>query len=552
MDQFGVITVDQSSKVSGVVARVRAMVHDGTLREGDPLPSTRALAAELGVARGTVVAAYEQLDGEGYLRTRHGAVARVAADVHGRTPGGSVAGGAGPGSPVAFAADAALADPSPAVRIDCRPGIPAVTAIPQRDWRAAWRAAASAPLRNAIAGAARLPPSCRAQVVAQLGLTRRFTTTVDRVLVTAGTSEALSLITEALRSLLGRPPVFGVEDPGYRTGHRAITSAGGTLVAVPVGEDGLDLDALEAAGPVDAAVLVSPTHQYPLGSVMPVARRRRLLAWAAATGTVVVEDDYDSEFRHRGTPVPALAALDAEGVVLHVGGFSKTLDPRLRCAWSRPALRSRCRDRCTGGGGGAVGAACTRRGGRRAGAGGTGPPAAHGCAAAAPGSGAPRLRASPSPDRGPARRRHRTGGPCPERRTARGGHVVGSDHRGRRRRAVGGRRGTSGDARGSTGSRPAATGGHRVRLQRRDAAGTRPGARRAGGVRRARLTGRPPARTHGHAGSAGLGDAVLPGVHEVGERRFADVAGQCVPAACGLADLSVGGDAQGSTPSADS
>ncbi|VXB80479.1 MocR-like pyridoxine biosynthesis transcription factor PdxR [Curtobacterium sp. 8I-2] len=331
MDQFGVITVDQSSKVSGVVARVRAMVHDGTLREGDPLPSTRALAAELGVARGTVVAAYEQLDGEGYLRTRHGAVARVAADVHGRTPGGSVAGGAGPGSPVAFAADAVLADPSPAVRIDCRPGIPAVTAIPQRDWRAAWRAAASAPLRNAIAEPLG-SPELRAQVVAQLGLTRGFTTTVDRVLVTAGTSEALSLITEALRSLLGRPPVFGVEDPGYRTGHRAITSAGGTLVAVPVGEDGLDLDALEAAGPVDA-VLVSPTHQYPLGSVMPVARRRRLLAWAAATGTVVVEDDYDSEFRHRGTPVPALAALDAEGVVLHVGGFSKKLDPRLRCAW---------------------------------------------------------------------------------------------------------------------------------------------------------------------------------------------------------------------------
>ncbi|MCS6575668.1 PLP-dependent aminotransferase family protein [Curtobacterium flaccumfaciens pv. flaccumfaciens] len=331
MDQFGVITVDQSSKVSGVVARVRAMVHDGTLREGDPLPSTRALAAELGVARGTVVAAYEQLDGEGYLRTRHGAVARVAADVHGRTPGGSVAGGAGPGSPVAFAADAVLADPSPAVRIDCRPGIPAVTAIPQRDWRAAWRAAASAPLRNAIAEPLG-SPELRAQVVAQLGLTRGFTTTVDRVLVTAGTSEALSLITEALRSLLGRPPVFGVEDPGYRTGHRAITSAGGTLVAVPVGEDGVDLDVLEAAGPVDA-VLVSPTHQYPLGSVMPVARRRRLLAWAAATGTVVVEDDYDSEFRHRGTPVPALAALDAEGVVLHVGGFSKTLDPRLRCAW---------------------------------------------------------------------------------------------------------------------------------------------------------------------------------------------------------------------------
>ncbi|MFA0850753.1 PLP-dependent aminotransferase family protein [Curtobacterium sp. WHRI 8282] len=331
LDQIGAITMDQSSKVSGVVARVRGMVHDGTLREGDPLPSTRALAAELGVARGTVVAAYEQLDGEGYLRTRHGALARVTADLHGRTAGApSAVGTDTAGSGAAGAVGVAAAPPS-APLVDCRPGIPAVTAIPQRDWRAAWRAAASAPLRNAIADPLG-SPDLRAQVVAQLGMTRGFTATIDRVLVTAGTSEALSLVTEALRGLLGRAPVVAVEDPGYRTGHRAITSAGGSLVGVPVGEDGLDLDALEAAGPVDA-VLVSPTHQYPLGSVMPVARRRRLLTWAATTGTVVVEDDYDSEFRHRGAPVPALAALDAEGVVLHVGGFSKTLDPRLRCAY---------------------------------------------------------------------------------------------------------------------------------------------------------------------------------------------------------------------------
>lgn len=328
LDQIGAITVDQSSKVSDVVARVRGMVHDGTLCEGDALPSTRALAAELGVARGTVVAAFEQLDGEGYLRTRHGAVARVAADLHGRTT--SAPSPVGPDTTGSGAVGVAAAPPT-APLIDCRPGIPAVTAFPQRDWRAAWRAAASAPLRNAIAEPLG-SPDLRAQVVAQLGLTRGFTATADRVLVSAGTSETLSLVTEALRGLLGRDPVVAVEDPGYRTGHRAVTSAGGSLVGVPVREHGLDLDALEAAGPVDA-VLVSPTHQYPLGSVMPVARRRRLLAWAAATRTVVVEDDYDSEFRHRGAPVPALAALDAEGVVLHVGGFSKTLDPRLRCAY---------------------------------------------------------------------------------------------------------------------------------------------------------------------------------------------------------------------------
>ncbi|WP_396290828.1 PLP-dependent aminotransferase family protein [Curtobacterium sp. KT1] len=333
MDQIEVIPVDQSGKTAGVVARIRRMVHDGTLREGDPLPSTRALAAELGVARGTVVAAYDQLDGEGWIRTRHGAVARVVASAGAATAAVPVAArpGVRPAATDPSAAPSASVAATAARIVDCRPGVPAVTAIAQRDWRAAWRAAADAPLRNAVAdplGTAEL----RAQVVAQLGLGRGFAPSVDRVLLTAGTSEALSLVTEALRVHLDRAPVFAVEDPGYRTGQRAVLSAGGTVVGIPLDDDGMDLDALTAAPPVDV-VLVTPTHQYPLGSVMPVARRQRLLAWAAATGTLVVEDDYDSEFRHRGSPVPALAALDTEGVVLHVGGFSKTLDPRLRCAY---------------------------------------------------------------------------------------------------------------------------------------------------------------------------------------------------------------------------
>ena len=320
-----------AGKTAGVVARVRAMVRDGRLAAGDALPSTRAMAAELGVARGTVVAAYEQLDGEGWIRTRQGAAARVAEGV----PVGPVSGttrrgptGRGTATHTAGATNAGSGSGSV---LDCRPGIPAVTAIAQRDWRAAWRAAADAPLRNALSDPLGLP-ELRAQIAAQAGLSRGFAPDVDRVVVTGGTSEALSLVVEGLRAHLGRAPVVVVEDPGYRSGRRALTSAGAVLVGVPVGEDGLDLDALEGAGPVDA-VVVTPTHQYPLGSVMPVARRHRLLAWAAQTGTVVVEDDYDSEFRHRGSPVPALAALDTAGVVLHVGGFSKTLDPRLRCSW---------------------------------------------------------------------------------------------------------------------------------------------------------------------------------------------------------------------------
>ncbi|WP_159502235.1 PLP-dependent aminotransferase family protein [Microbacterium sp. 18062] len=309
--------MDQS-KPATVTARIRELIHTGTLREGDPLPSTRALAVELGVARGTVVAAYEQLDGEGYIRTRHGAVARVvaAAAAPVRTPPARDRGH----------------PPAPRVLIDATPGIPAVTTISPRDWRAAWRAAADLPLRNETSDAEG-SRSLREQLAAQLALSRGFAPGPERILVTAGTSEGLSLVTEALRTRAGRAPRIAVEDPGYRGGRRAMTSSGGELVPVPVGPEGLDLTALREGAEVDA-VVVTPTHQYPLGVVMPVARRRELLVWAARAGVVVVEDDYDSEFRHRGSPMPALAALDAEGVVVHLGGFSKILDPRLRCAYA--------------------------------------------------------------------------------------------------------------------------------------------------------------------------------------------------------------------------
>ncbi|MFJ4221721.1 PLP-dependent aminotransferase family protein [Curtobacterium luteum] len=372
--------VDQSvGKVAQVVARVRALVDSGVLRDGDRVPSTRAMAAELGVARGTVVAAYDQLDGEGYIRTRQGAAAVVVGGAAtapsaegGRATGGGgrAAGGGGQAAPAgdrdtgggdratggggratggggraAPAVDRATggggraappalrraAPPSSTAVLDARPGIPAVTAISQRDWRAAWRAAADAPLRNGLSDPLGLP-ELRTQIAAQLGLTRGFSPDPERVVVTAGTSDAISVVTEGLRTLLGRSPRVAVEDPGYPTGRRAVTSAGGTVLGVPVGADGLDLDALAGLPPVDA-VMVTPTHQYPLGSVMPVARRRSLLDWAARTGTLVLEDDYDSEFRHRGSPVPALAALDRAGSVLHLGGFSKTFDPRLRCSW---------------------------------------------------------------------------------------------------------------------------------------------------------------------------------------------------------------------------
>lgn len=316
------------TKVARVADLVRGMVHDGRLHEGDALPSTRALAAELGLARGTVTAAYEQLDGEGYLVLRHGSAPRVAATLTGPRA-------QPPPHPRPARPDAVDLTVPPAV-VDLTPGVPSVLAVSERDWRAAWRHAAVQPLVAAYPDPAG-EPVLRAQVANQLALSRGFAPDAGRVVVTAGTTETISLVVEAVarRSTPGTVPRVAVENPGYRAGRRAVVSAGGAVVPVPVAGHGMDLDALRAAHARERldAVLVTPSHQYPLGGSMPVATRHELLGWAAAEDVLVVEDDYDSEFRHRGAPLPALAALDGAGVVVHVGSFSKVLDPRLRCGY---------------------------------------------------------------------------------------------------------------------------------------------------------------------------------------------------------------------------
>lgn len=326
------------TKSSDVADRLRARIHDGTLGHGDLVPSTRALASELGVSRGTVVAAYEQLDGEGYLRARPGAGTRVI-----------VAGGPAPAASSAvssagvdgrsdglreIAPRAAASVEVPPIRIDLGPGLPQVTAISPRDWRAAWRYAAAQPLRNGFSDATGTQ-ELRQRIAGQLSLARAVEAAADDVIITSGTSETLSLVAEALRVETGRSPRIAVEDPGYRTGQRALVSAGAAVTGVPVVDGGIDLDAvarLHAREPFDA-VMVTPSHQYPLGGSMPAGRRLELLAWASEHRVAVIEDDYDSDFRHRGQPLPALAALDRAGVVIHVGSFSKTLDPRLRCGY---------------------------------------------------------------------------------------------------------------------------------------------------------------------------------------------------------------------------
>ncbi|WP_232466195.1 PLP-dependent aminotransferase family protein [Diaminobutyricimonas sp. LJ205] len=314
------ITLDRAgseSLVAQLATALRDAVHAGLLRSGEPVPSSRALATSLGLSRGTVTAAYDQLSGEGYLESRPGAATRV------RTlpaPGTMPA-----SAPVATRA----ADAAPV--IDLTPGHPSSRGIADPAWRAAWREAAAADPGSSAPPAAGADELRRA-IADHLRRARGLSCDPDDVIVTAGTSDALLLIGLALRGRSGEP-LLAVENPGYRTGYRVLVATGARLLPIGITADGLSVDALEAADPAPDAVLVTPSHQYPCGGRLPVQQRLQLLAWAEASGAVIIEDDYDSEFRHDSLPLPALASLDRANSVVLVGTLSKVLSPGLRVGY---------------------------------------------------------------------------------------------------------------------------------------------------------------------------------------------------------------------------
>ncbi|MFE5670278.1 PLP-dependent aminotransferase family protein [Agromyces sp. NPDC056523] len=326
-----VIDRDDASPLGAqLVEGLRRGILDGRLQAGDPVPSTRSLATELGVARSSVVAAYEQLAGEGYLEVRQGAPTRVA-------PLAAHASAMAPGRSVESVAPESAPAPSAAAggdgELDLRPGRPSTARLDERAWRSAWRHAA----RVAVPGDT-APPfgerRLRSEIADHLRHARGVACSPDDVVVTAGTSDAVALLASALRAMAGGTPVVAVEHPGYPSARRVLERRGALLtVPVPVDADGIDVAALRAIRPTPDAVMVTPSHQYPLGGRLPVATRLALLEWAEASGAFVIEDDYDSEFRHVGTPLPALASLDRAGRAVLVGSFSKVLTPWLRLGY---------------------------------------------------------------------------------------------------------------------------------------------------------------------------------------------------------------------------
>jgi len=278
---------------------------------GDPLPSSRGLARHCGVSRGTVVAAYGQLAAEGFVIAHEGGSTVVnprLAAVHPLRAQGQP-------------------EPPPVLRpavTDLRPGRPWTASVAGAGWRAAWRAAAADPFASdpASAGDADL----RSELADHLRRMRGVHRPAAHLVITAGAREGLTVLLLAL----GRPGAVGVEEPGYPSLRRVPARLGLATVPLPADADGLVTDALPETDP-PSVLVVTPSHQYPLGGSMPIQRRQQLLAWAARHDVVIVEDDYDAELRYTSRPLPALAALDDpdEGRVVTLGTFAKTVGPGL-------------------------------------------------------------------------------------------------------------------------------------------------------------------------------------------------------------------------------
>ncbi|MFO0997274.1 MAG: PLP-dependent aminotransferase family protein [Alphaproteobacteria bacterium] len=309
-----------------IYERIRDAILSGQLRPGDRLPSARSLAAQLTIARGTVDAAYQTLAGEGYLVGRGaggtivdpaldlGPRARTAAEpreTEGPFTGLAVERG---GAPLTF-----------------QMGIPALDVFPLKQWsRIAHRAAHAITSADLVYQDPAGQRALREAIAAYLRIARGLHSLPGQVFITAGHQGALGLITH---TLLKRGEKVWVEDPGYFLAHRALALAGARLVPVPVDGEGMVVAAGIKRAPRARFALVTPSHQFPFGATMPVARRMALLDWASQADAWIVEDDYDSEFRHGGRPPPALKSLDRDDRVLYTGTFSKVLFPGLRVGY---------------------------------------------------------------------------------------------------------------------------------------------------------------------------------------------------------------------------
>ncbi|MEE8730024.1 MAG: PLP-dependent aminotransferase family protein [Rahnella inusitata] len=327
----------QSTLNKRVYQVLQQAIFDGSISPGIRLPASRDLAKELDISRNTVLAAYEQLQAEGYIQTRTGSGTFVTADL----PSDGVI------------ADRTLTKCAPArshVTLSKRgsqlltrtgvashqwgafmPGVPDVTQFPHDIWRK---------LQNRLSR--RLHPEfltysrhggcpqLQQALADYLRIVRSVDCTPDQILITAGTHQALDLLA---KMICDPGDVAWIEEPSY-WGIRNVLSVNGVDIhPIAVDDNGMDPPENQPEARAPKLICVTPSHHYPLGSVMGLARRQKILALAAQQGSWVVEDDYDSEFRYSGSPIPALQGLTSDAPVIYIGTFSKTLYPAMRISY---------------------------------------------------------------------------------------------------------------------------------------------------------------------------------------------------------------------------
>ena len=312
---------------------IRARILNGSLHPGEPLPSTRELADQLGVSRTTTISAYELLLAEGFIHSRQGARTIVAAGANPKpnpvfheapirlSRFGEAAVHAGTGVPN-------RAKGMTPLRYDFVYGRSAVEVFPFEAWRRLLlQRARKASLRTLDYGSANGSPALREAISAHLKRSRGVVCDSSQVIVVNGSQQALDL---AARVLINPGDPVSIEDPHYQGAREVFRAAGARLLPVLVDRDGINPEQLTERSRI---VFTTPSHQFPTGTVLSLARRLDLLAWAKNADAIIIEDDYDGEFHYEGQPVDSMQGLDTEGRVLYMGTFSRTIFPALRIGY---------------------------------------------------------------------------------------------------------------------------------------------------------------------------------------------------------------------------
>ena len=332
MFEFDLTLPERGSRslIRSLHRQLKAAILSGRLGPAHRLPSARRFAEQFGLSRNSATTIYELLQAEGLVEARHGAGYFVVAHLPGERPGRDDA-----VPPPAFAHLTSTPEPGPSVRsrslYDFQLGIPE---SPQGRFLETWRSLSARALRGITRERLHYGPpegeaDLRAAIAAHVSAARAVVCGADDIVVTNGAQQAFDLIARTL--VTPGETTVAVENPGYQPMARLFRAAGARIVPVPVDAEGLRVDLLPSEARI---VCVTPAHQFPLGGILPLERRHALMRFAYENGAVVVEDDYDGEFRFDRRPLDALQMLDKTGSVFFVGTFSKTLFPGLRLGYA--------------------------------------------------------------------------------------------------------------------------------------------------------------------------------------------------------------------------